>query len=300
MNYGIPYQGSKNFLARRIVDLLPAGGKFYDLFAGGCAVLHAAMLSGKWRAFHANDTNGMPIRAFKDAIAGKFMDETRWISREEFFRLKDTDAYAAICFSFGNNLVTYAYNKNIERIKHAAHKAVFYLDTEELEAITGEDFGALKNYTDGRTRYLAYKKIIRKSSRRINLERLQSLESLERLQSLQSLERLERLQSLQITTGDYADVPIEEDSTVYCDIPYIGTASYKDADFDHERFYEWADTRQFPVFVSEYKMPDAFVPIWQRKHTSRLCSKKAFTVTEKVFVQRRYAGEFACDLFGFQ
>jgi site-specific DNA-adenine methylase len=38
----MPYKGSKNAIARDIIDILPAGDVFVDLFAGGCAVTHAA------------------------------------------------------------------------------------------------------------------------------------------------------------------------------------------------------------------------------------------------------------------
>lgn len=40
--YGMPYQGSKSRIAEEIIGMLPAGGVFYDLFAGGCAITHAA------------------------------------------------------------------------------------------------------------------------------------------------------------------------------------------------------------------------------------------------------------------
>ena len=46
--YGIPYMGSKNLIAEWVVGNLPAGGTLYDLFAGGCAVTHRALLSGKF------------------------------------------------------------------------------------------------------------------------------------------------------------------------------------------------------------------------------------------------------------
>lgn len=36
--YGLPYKGSKNKLAERIVDLLPKKKHLVDLFCGGCAV----------------------------------------------------------------------------------------------------------------------------------------------------------------------------------------------------------------------------------------------------------------------
>lgn len=47
MRYGCPYMGSKNSIARPIVDFLPRRKNFIDLFAGGCAITHAALLNVK-------------------------------------------------------------------------------------------------------------------------------------------------------------------------------------------------------------------------------------------------------------
>ena len=58
MTYGIPYRGSKNKIAKDIIEMLPPGHRFVDLFAGGCAITHCGMLSGKWKEFLANDING--------------------------------------------------------------------------------------------------------------------------------------------------------------------------------------------------------------------------------------------------
>ena len=55
MRYGVPYQGSKNKIAEWVIDNLPEDEILVDLFAGGCAVTHAAMLSGKWDRIVAND-----------------------------------------------------------------------------------------------------------------------------------------------------------------------------------------------------------------------------------------------------
>ena len=109
MNYGLPYQGSKNRIAKRLVEALPAAPVLYDVFCGGCAVTHAAMLSGKYQQFVVNDLRGWLPAAFQKAIHGGYAHEDRWISREDFERLKSTDAYAAMCFSFGNNARTYMY-----------------------------------------------------------------------------------------------------------------------------------------------------------------------------------------------
>ena len=42
--YGLPYMGSKSKHADWVIEHLPAAENFYDLFAGGCAVTHAALL----------------------------------------------------------------------------------------------------------------------------------------------------------------------------------------------------------------------------------------------------------------
>lgn len=49
MNYGIPYMGSKNRIAEWILNHIPSADNFYDLFCGGCAVTHCAMLQNKFK-----------------------------------------------------------------------------------------------------------------------------------------------------------------------------------------------------------------------------------------------------------
>ena len=100
MNYGIPYKGSKNKIAESIIAQLPPAKHFYDLFGGGGAMTHCALLSGKYEFVHYNEFNPLVFKAFKMAINGEFKDENRWISREDFERLKDTDPYVAVCFFF--------------------------------------------------------------------------------------------------------------------------------------------------------------------------------------------------------
>ena len=55
--YGLPYQGSKNTIAEWILEKMPPAVMFFDLFAGGCAITHAAILSNKYKIFHVNDIN---------------------------------------------------------------------------------------------------------------------------------------------------------------------------------------------------------------------------------------------------
>lgn len=248
MRYGIPYLGSKNKLAERIVSLLPRAEHLYDVFCGGCAIAHCAALSGKWGHIHINDISDMP-QLFVDAVAGKYRDERRWISREDFFALKDSDPYVRSCWSFGNNGQSYLYSREIEPYK----RAVWALLTAESVC----------------ERRLAYREIVRrlvpliKDKSAKELGNNQSLESLGRLQSLQSLQSLERLT---YSVGDYRDVEIPDGSVIYADIPYQTSAQKDDygVRFDHEAFYDWCEAQTQPLFISEYSMPeDRFVCVAQ-------------------------------------
>lgn len=156
MKYGLPYKGSKNKLAERIVRLLPKRTHLVDLFCGGCAVSHAALLMGKYEHIHINDINWMCPKLFIDALNGKYNDENRWISREDFFRLKDTDPYVAVVWSFGNNLRSYLYSKEIEPLKKAIHYAMFFSDYS-LGKELGHDLSFIDPIQDLQKRYLAVK-----------------------------------------------------------------------------------------------------------------------------------------------
>ena len=157
MKYGLPYKGSKNKLAERIVSLLPKRTHLIDLFCGGCAVSHAALLRNKYEHIHINDINWMCPTLFIDALNGKYQNETRWISREDFFRLKDTDPYVAVVWSFGNNLRDYLYSKEIEPLKKAIHYAIFFRDYS-LGKDLGYDLSFIEPISDIQRRYAAVKR----------------------------------------------------------------------------------------------------------------------------------------------
>lgn len=166
MKYGLPYKGSKNKLAERIVRFLPQRTTLVDLFCGGCAVSHAALVMGKFPHVHINDINWMCPQLFEDALAGKFENETRWISREDFQRLKDTDPYVAFVWSFGNNLRDYLYSRDIEPLKRAIHYAMFYGDYGPAREL-GYDFSFCANYDSPQLRYAAIKQLFRRQTSEI-------------------------------------------------------------------------------------------------------------------------------------
>ena len=115
--------GSKSKIAEDILAILPRGKRFVDLFGGGFAMTHCAMLSEKYEEFYYNELNPLVVDMIKKAIAGEYKNERRWIDRETFFKLKDTDGYIKYCWSFGNKGVCYLYAKEIEPWKKALHYA---------------------------------------------------------------------------------------------------------------------------------------------------------------------------------
>ena len=172
----------------------------------------------------------------------------------------------AFCWSFGNNLRSYLYSKEIEPYKKACHYAIVFDDFSLIKELCPEVYDVTKEALNGikniKKRRLAFGPAVIKELKRLgdwsvvennplyksahwrggkldgknnDLESLQSLESLERLQSLESLESLQsleslgslgRLQRLESFNKSYDEIEIKKDSVIYCDIPYEDTDFY--------------------------------------------------------------------------
>ena len=88
MVYGLPYKGSKNIIAKRIVDALPSGTNFVDCCCGGGAIVQAATLSGKFKTVTGFDINKSIIGLLQATMVdfGKIDYENfPVVSKEEFF-----------------------------------------------------------------------------------------------------------------------------------------------------------------------------------------------------------------------
>lgn len=334
MRYGVGYLGSKNAIAEKILGILPAGRRLVDIFAGGCAITHCGIVSGKYQCFLMMDISDNPM-LFLNAIQGKYKDEKRWISREDFDRLKDTDLYVRIAFSFGNNGRTYLYARDLEPYKRACHFAVCFDNWTDYEQLCPETAEAAKEAVAGisdlhtrriRMQYAIFRwlkengtpEIIEgnrlyrtcKGFRRKNVEGVQmsnNIECLERLhgiEALQNLEILERLDGLNAIAGksdiieflqkSYDEYVYEDGDVVYCDPPYI-TKNCNESDYgaegryDKEAFCEWVRTRPFPVFISEYSMPDDFYCIKRFMKQNKLSSKGSQTkFDEGLFIHKKW------------
>lgn len=252
--WGISYMGSKSGIAASLALNFPKADHFYDLFGGGFSMSHY-MLANKaknYKHFHYNEIKTHIVDVVRRAIAGEFNYATfkpPWISREEFHAKKYTDGYVASCWSFANNGEDYLFSEEIEEYKRAMHMAVVF-----------DEFDEIAEKTLGFTKWPAIAKTIKQ--RRFYLRQL--LEHyrktkipyhLHKYLSPKQLERLEQLQQLTLTSMSYEQVGILPNSVVYCDIPYAGTTDYGNT-FSHKAFFDWAASREFPVLISEYHVPD--------------------------------------------
>lgn len=166
--WGCPYKGSKGRIAQEIIDCLPDASNLYDLFAGGCAISHCAMSSGRYKDIYINDLSWMPVEFFRNALLGKYKDRYEWVSREDYNRLKDTDPYIRYCWSFGNDGKSYIYGKELEPFKRACHIAIVDRDFKELkEYFPGFDYEALQAEDDRERRRIMVMRMIRAGLREI-------------------------------------------------------------------------------------------------------------------------------------
>lgn len=239
--YGVPYQGNKSRIADRIISVLPSGKRLVDLFGGGGAITHCALLSGKWESQLYNDINPLATTLFIDAVNGKYADESRTITRDDFERLKDSDGYVKYIWSFGNNGDNYLWGADIEDVKCQACRVIL-----------------APNISERRLNYMKFLRTLNENKK--CLQRLESVEHLQSLQALQVLQRLEALQRLEVSNIDYRDYQHKDGDVVYCDVPYeqTGKASCNDYGllFDSLEFYKWVKEKDYPVFFSSYEISD--------------------------------------------
>lgn len=223
MNYGIPYKGSKNRIAEKVLSVLPDGNTLYDVFAGGCAVTDCALRNHKYKNYVINDVSDTPS-LFLRALNGE-CSSLEWVSREDFFARKDTDPWVRCLWSFGNNGCNYLYSQAVEPYKQALHYAVIFGRFARLRKLCPEvsdyvqfnlnripledtkkrriEIGRLivawlkQHGTPEMIKCNPLYKLVRYKRKSGDIRALQSLQSLERLQNLESLESLERLERLQ-------------------------------------------------------------------------------------------------------
>lgn len=269
-SYGIPYQGSKSKIAPWVVSNLPAAPVLVDLFAGGCAVTHAALASGRFGRVVANDLLEGP-EVFLRACLGDVPDPADVPTREEFNARKGEDFATALLYSFGNNRRDYLWSPAVEAVKVPATRMVCGHTLEARKAAYNEFLRALRGFLESEGR-------MSDASPARDGE----------------LERLQRLEGLQTSRLDYRDVPVPEGARVYADPPYRGTScrAYGGA-FDFGAFDGWLAGAPFMVVVSEYTAPPGCVEVARCETCSTMAANgKNQRRVERLFVHERFAAEW--------
>ena len=309
----IPYMGSKRKIAKdlftKMLELKPNAKYFFDIFAGGGAMSFYALQLGL-KVHYNEKQKGMVdllnyilerARKGEKGKYGLFPDDFyKFIAREEFEVLKDEDSikgqFARICYSFGNNQRDYSFGE-IEELKHLGHNIVIFRDKEALEEFnekTGSNFvlSEKKTWSERRFDFMRQFSRERRDKKEQFLEQLERLQQLERLEQLEQLEQLQRIEQLErlpvftITNLDFQSVKIEtpiEETIVYLDPPYRGTAQYKESSLfdDIDNYFK---NSSYDCFMSEYNAP--FHSVLEIKKESLLNNSNLVNrkfVTEKLF-----------------
>lgn len=250
--YGVPYQGSKSKIAVDIIKLLPKGKRLVDLFGGGGAITHAALLSDKWEEVLYNDINPLITQLFIDAYNGKYRNYKRIVRRAEFHKLKDTDPFVRYICSFGNGGTDYLYSKEIEPVKCKFMELILSEGSTEEKRLMYEEIIRL------------LEEFIKNGGEIKQLEQLQIFERLNRLNTIADIKNRPTLFNhevkLEVSNISYEDYEYKGGDVVYCDIPYENTRFYYNKNtkytFDSLKFYEWVKTRDYPVYFSSYDISD--------------------------------------------
>lgn len=288
MSLGIPYMGSKRKLAPEILKLITSRhsyiSDFYDLFGGGGSISFNAIKDYRFKT-HYNELNPHIFQLVKYLRENKTLEPKfyEWVTREMFFKQinksnNEADWYSGFvmsCWSFGNKQSSYLYGKDIEEIKRLARMVIVYGCLDSMSEI-GLDIVELNNIASLQKRRTVFCDHVKK----LKDGRVQNLELVEHLARIQNLQNL---QNLQITNESYENVIITGDSPIlYCDIPYKGTGEYKEGGFNHEKFYDWANEIEHPVYISEYDAPFKMVEMFSHRSSLSATNNKKKTV-EKLF-----------------
>jgi len=303
-------QGNKRQIAKKLLAAIPPAEHFYDLFGGGGSMTEAALQTNKWPHVHYNELQQGLYLLLKEVWEGTFdihKAETTWISREDFKRLKDEPtawgAWVKYWWSFSKGGNSYLYSQEVEE----SQKAVF--------TILLKGFGRLplKSMYE---KHLAWREMLLYIAKKYNVTR-QGVsrvtgkpwvrfnivnkncicESIVRNQTIENVVKLTKgviTRQPQTTCGSYNEVDIAPHSVVYCDIPYNDKngkpTKYSTAPFDRQAFLDWAATRPFPVYISEYNIADTRFSevLCIEKHAGNTLSGKSNATHRKTVYEKLY------------
>lgn len=106
-SYGLEYIGSKNLIAKSILELLPSADYLVDCFGGGGSITHCALLSNKYKKVIYNESD-YPIYSFFKLIHDDYKQVEEWlkddITKDYYFKhIEDNTPYSGylqVIYSF--------------------------------------------------------------------------------------------------------------------------------------------------------------------------------------------------------
>ena len=282
---GLPYQGSKKKVSKKIVEIIKqnfdTNKPIYDIFGGGGAITAECLINGL--EVHYNDLDNTITGMLQRVLSTdrEFL-KTLIVSRDEFSKIRDEetktvdDELKLLVNSFGNNRITYLYNKDISDIKYNLAK----------EIIKKHDVFSGYRKTETYIKSINYFK--NKSYQKSRLQRLERLEQFQRLQQLERLQNVS-IENLEITNYDYKHFSYLTNTIIYLDPPYENTylEGYSIDTFDSKAFYDWAYemSKKNIVLISSYEISDnRFECVYEFKTArSTFYSGSRGNQTEKLF-----------------
>lgn len=290
-NYGLPYKGSKNTIAERIVQCLPSGGKFLDACCGGGAISHAAYLSGRYASVTGYDINKSIITLLTAVmVKGGLIDYENYplITYEDFYKAKErwddgnlNDAVVRYVASFGFNGQDYLWGKEKLAYKYLTQNIVS-LPTKFQRREALRDFLNVLNAT----------KIPYDSNEFKNLSHIEQVQNLQRIKMIE--DEMERARdaigtTLEFKVSSMFDIHFEEYDVIYFDPPYQSAQRrYNHIDFSQIMFKALLTALREAgkvVFVSEYENPDPehFIEVANFKKQSTQAATVNKVVIERLF-----------------
>ena len=248
MKYGLPYKGSKNAIAQKIVDALPNGKSFCDACCGGGAILMASALSGKYERVTGYDINEAIIGLIRATMIDfgtiDYEHDLPRVDRKAFFEARNrsagiSDWLVRYCYSFGNDGQTFLWSDQ-----------------------THEGFRLLEDAIREETLDIRVHAIQELSKRNDAMELMSRVEPLVRLRRIKKVEQTMRdsKTATRIDAGvkSMFDVDYDQFDVIYFDPPYKNTKGYFKVKFDFGAFAKLISELRDKgkrVFVSEYSQP---------------------------------------------
>lgn len=290
-NYGLPYKGSKNSIAERIVQCFPKGGKFLDACCGGGAISHAAYLSGRYASITGYDINKSIITLLNAVmVEGGKIDYEHFplITMEEFYEAKKrwddgnlNDAVIRYTASFGFNGQDYLWGKDRLPYKYLMQKVISlptkFERREALRDLINTLNAAKIPYDSTEFKNLAH------------LEQVQNLHRIKLVEDELDCARDAIGSTLEFKVSSMFDINFEAYDVIYFDPPYKSAQKrYNHKDFSFLMFRALLNVLRETgktVFVSEYENPDPehFIEVANFKKLSTQSAQVNRTVTERLF-----------------